>query len=446
MAHPLTSLLGRAVTSGAGRLQPGGPGTEVPDRPALRAFSGRRPVGPLAFVLQPVGLVLALLLLILGLAWLGTGTVRSWLRHADYAEPVHADSSVMLPPPARQVADVVTLTVRDSAGDVRRLEIDRVQLSAFVADRIAGLEADRAAAAAALRQEVRQRFSEAFSDGDLRIRAFADWYFAWGRSWALLWEAASSAARHAAGTGVETLDEAVRRDMTDYYRRHFTEQVLRPEYRDWLVQEAIRDAITGAHQRFAAAVTREDGELARFLATHTSHLTAHGTGPVRLDWDAQRWKAPTFLIEDKGAEGLQSLLTVGGSTWMGSALGPVISRLVAEAFAPAATRIAARAILQTEAAGSGGTLGSVLPGIGTVGGAVAGFALGTGVDYLLSKGREWAGRDAFEAANRDALQAVRDAWAAKADEEIGRALDVWFDDARAALLTLQQQGFQTRSR
>lgn len=121
---------------------------------------------------------------------------------------------------------------------------------------------------------------------------------------------------------------------------------------------------------------------------------------------------------------------------MGSALGPVFSRLIAEAFAPAATRIAARAILQAEAAGSGGTLGSVLPGVGTVGGAFAGFAVGTGVDYLFNKGREWVERDDFEATNRDALQAVRDAWAAKAEEEIGRALDVWFDDARAALLRL----------
>ena len=92
--------------------------------------------------------------------------------------------------------------------------------------------------------------------------------------------------------------------------------------------------------------------------------------PVKLDWDAQRWKAPTYLVEDKGAEGLQSLLTVGGSTWMGSALGPVFSRLIAEAFAPAATRIATRAVLQ-------------------------------------------AGAD------------------------IDRALDVWFDDARAALLRLR---------
>jgi hypothetical protein len=50
------------------------------------------------------------------------------------------------------------------------------------------------------------------------------------------------------------------------------------------------------------------------------------------------------------------------------------SRQIAEGFAPAATRIAARATLLAEAAGNGGTLGSVLPGIGTVGGTFGGFA------------------------------------------------------------------------
>lgn len=429
MAHRLSNLLGHLVASGKlGAAAPGGAA-----RPRLPAPP---PGGPLALLLRPVGLVLATLLLALGLTWLGTGAVRSWLRHADYAKSVHADGSVMLPTPARQVPDTLILTIRDDAGEVRRLEIGRVQLSAFVRGRLTKLEADRAAAAAALREDVRHGLSDAFSDGDLRIRAFADWYFAWGRSWTLLWEAASSAARHTAGVGVETLAEAVRRDMTDYYRRHFTEQVLLPEIRDRMVQEAIRGAIAGAHQRFAGAVARQDGALGRFLAEHTSLLAPPKTGQVRLDWDAQRWKAPTYIIEDKGVEGLQSFLTLGGSTWMGSVLGPMVSPLIAEAFAPAATRIAARAVLQAEAAGSGGTLGSVLPGLGTVGGAFAGLAVGTGVDYLLNKGREWAERDGFEATNRRALHAVRDAWAAKAEEEIGRALDLWFDDARAALLRL----------
>lgn len=114
----------------------------------------------------------------------------------------------------------------------------------------------------------------------------------------------------------------------------------------------------------------------------------------------------------------------------------MFGRLTAEAFAPAATRVVARAVLQAKAVGSGGTLGSVLPDIGTVGGAFVGFAVGTGVAYPFNKGREWVERDGFEATYRDALQAARDAWAAKAEEEIGRALDVWFNDARAALLRL----------
>src|SRR5919199_40238 len=118
MAHSLSFLLGRAVTPGAGRLQAGEPEAEVPVRPAPHAFLNRRHDGPIALLLRPVGLVMALLLLILGLSWLGTGYVRNWLRHADYARAVHLDGSLMLSPPARQVPDTVTLTVRDDSGEV----------------------------------------------------------------------------------------------------------------------------------------------------------------------------------------------------------------------------------------------------------------------------------------------------------------------------------------
>jgi hypothetical protein len=379
---------------------------------------------------------LAILLLIFGLLWFGTGYVRSLLRHADYGRALHLDSSEMLPTPERQVPGVI-ITFRDDTGAVQRAEVDPTQLSDFVAARVAELETDRVATVTALREDVRQRLADAFGDGEARIDEFADWYFAWGRSWELLWQMGSSATRHAATASIENLSEAIRRDVTDYFRRHFTEQVLRPEYRDRLVQTAIREAVAEAHQRFVGAVVRQDGKLRRFLAAHTSHLVPPDAArPVRLDWDAQRWKAPTYLIENKGAEGLQSLLTVGGGVWMGSTLGPVFSRLITNAFAPAAARVATGVIARVGATSSGAVLGSSLPGIGTAIGAGIGLAAGFGVDYLFNKGREWVGRESFEAANRDALHAVRDAWAAKAEEEIGRALDVWFDDARAALLNL----------
>src|SRR3954470_20410265 len=143
MINPLSYLLGRTVESGAGRLQPSAPGTAASGLPAPRHFLARHPEGPLALLFRPAGLVLALLLLALGLSWLGTTTVRSWLRHADYARPAHADSSEMLPALIRQVPGTVTLTVRDENGEVRRLEINHAQLSAFVGARLADLEADR---------------------------------------------------------------------------------------------------------------------------------------------------------------------------------------------------------------------------------------------------------------------------------------------------------------
>ena len=77
MAHGLSTLLGRVAPARAGRLPAGEAGTGALGRPVPREFPDRRHEGPLALLLRPVGLVLALLLLILGLSWIGTGYVRS---------------------------------------------------------------------------------------------------------------------------------------------------------------------------------------------------------------------------------------------------------------------------------------------------------------------------------------------------------------------------------
>ena len=118
-----------------------------------------------------------------------------------------------------------------------------------------------------------------------------------------------------------------------------------------------------------------------------------------------------------------------GGTWIAySSLGPVFGRSITSAFAPLAGRIAG---------GTAAELGAAA--LGRLGGAFLGLAGAVALDYLLNKVREWADREDFEATSLGALHAVRDEWAAKAERQIGRALDVWFDDARAALLRLDRR-------
>lgn len=291
-----------------------------------------------------------------------------------------------------------------------------------------------------LAADIQGLFGTVFSDGEERIGGYANWYYEWGRSWDLLWQGVSSTVTRLGEVRVETLREAVQRDITDYFMQHFTAQVLRPEFRDPLLQQGIRRALTSAHERYVAAVRAQHLELQLFLARQTTHLDpAAGTNGLRIafDWDAQRWKAPIYLMEDRAFDGVQSLLTAGaGGTLAGAALGPVIEEMLAAVFAEMAAETAVGVTTELEAGAAGAAAGSWFPGVGTAIGAAGGLLAAVGLDYAWNKGREWVGREEFETQNRTALAAVRTAWEGKVIGALGGAVDVWFADTGAALTKL----------
>ena len=60
-----------------------------------------------------------------------------------------------------------------------------------------------------------------FADADARVENYADWFYEWKRSYVLLKEAVLSSAHRTVSSGAETWREAVERDITDYFMRHF---------------------------------------------------------------------------------------------------------------------------------------------------------------------------------------------------------------------------------
>ena len=253
-----------------------------------------------------------------------------------------------------------------------------------------------------------------FGDGAERVRAFADWYYAWGRPFDLLWRGAGSVASRVGRPGMETLGEAVGRDTSDYLMAQFTAQVLRPELRDPPLREGIRRALVGAHDRYLAAVRQQDFRFQLFLARRTTHLEAPADGGLKVafDWDAQRWKAPTYLMEDRAFDGVRTLVTLGaGGTLGAAALGPAVDGLLAASLGRVAVRAAAGVATEVEAGTAGGAAGSWLPGAGTALGAAGGAAVALGVDYAWGRLRERSGRGELEARGDEALAAVRDALA-----------------------------------
>ena len=62
---------------------------------------------------------------------------------------------------------------------------------------------------------------------------------------------------------------------------------------------------------------------------------------VKLDWDAQKWKAPTYLMEDRAFDGVVGVgAAAAGGTVGALALGPAINRVLAQSFAQLSRRVA----------------------------------------------------------------------------------------------------------
>ena len=368
----------------------------------------------------------------------GTTFVTSLMRHLEYSRSVHPDGTV-----ARVLGAVsgpqrdVGLVYRSEDGKVLRMLVERDAADRFVNDNIARIETARVSAKAEASKDLERMFAQGFSDADAAIETYADWFYAWKRSYVLLKEAVVSTVSHLSEIGeVEPLSVAVERDIKAYFLRHYSEQVLKPQMRDSVIASGMEQAARDVHERYLATLAESDLRLQLFLA-RTGRLVEQkkqdaAMTEVSLDWDAQRFQAPTYLMEDRAFGAVTGLGTIAVAGTIGSyALRPVMEAAAARGLAAFGDR-AAGAMAARLALAEGGAATGVLTPIGPLGGAVVGGLIGLAVDYAVNEAGEALGREAFIAANRRALEATIETWHSAMEQSLHAAIDVWYDDARNA--------------
>jgi hypothetical protein len=238
----------------------------------------------------------------------------------------------------------------------------------------------------------------------------------------------------------ESLNEAIEADVQDYFLTNYKEQVLKPELRDQTISKGVEQAVRHAHDSYRRVVANGDMRLQLFLAQHTSHLedipAATPMTSVKLDWDAQKWKAPTYLMEDRAFDGVVGIGTAAAGGTVGAlALGPAMNSVLAQSFGQLSRRVATSLGTRLAFAEQGAVAGTVVqPMGGQVVGAAIGALIGAAVDYLSNAANEAFNRDSFVAANEQALDVTIATWKSKLEANIDTAIDKWFDDARASVV------------
>jgi hypothetical protein len=397
----------------------------------------------LGMLLRPIGIAVAIVLCVYAIVSLGTTFYRSYQRHLDHTAPVHADNSILdiffgdksLPP------DAVDLVIRDVDGSLHRVVASKSEADRFVNDTILMLDEERARIKQAAHEDIDRSFALAFQDREAAISSYADWYFEWKRSYVVLKETISSAITRFFEVGkYESLNEAIEADVKDYFLVNYNDQVLKPELRDQTITKGVEQAVRHAHDSYRRVIANGDMRLQLFLAKNTSHLedipAATPMTEVKLDWDAQKWKAPVYLMEDRAFDGIAGLgAAAAGGTVGALALGPAINSVIAQSFGQLSRRVATSLGTRLAFAEQGAIAGTVVqPMGGQVVGAAIGVAIGAAVDYLSNAANEAFNRDSFVKANEEALDATIATWKSGLEANIDTAVDKWFDDARASVV------------
>lgn len=402
--------------------------------------------GFFAAILRPFALAAALLLLGWGGLTIGTNYYRSYQRHLEYAKVNHEDSSylrVLLGQAGSALSTGETKFVyRDIDGRLHRVVAATSALDQFINETLVSLDNDRDEVLARAKAELDIIFNAAFADRDRAINDYADWFFEWKRSYAILFKTLKSTVSGAASSaigGAESIGEAIEHDIKDYFMQNYTERVLKPESRDQVIAARIDALVRRAHQGFKQAVARQDERLQAFLTEQTRVLESVTAGQkateLHLDWDAQRWKAPLYMTEGKAFEGVVGVGTVAaGGTFGALALGPIISRAAAASFSTLSRSVATSLGSRIALTEGGAAVGTALGPVGTAVGTAAGLAIGAGVDYVMNKRREMNQRGEFVDANQKALESTIEQWKGKLDGNVDGAVTRWFDDARAGVI------------
>ncbi len=398
-------------------------------------------------IFRPLGIAIALLIGVYASVAILSNYWRGYQRDVSYRQAYHIDkTAVEFFQDSLLSKDKVELIIRNYDGQLEKRFASNSQLSAYIKARAGELEAAKQHSLTQMQTELEALFETAFAGRQEAVENYADWFFEWKRPYVILKEAISSTTSRMIKLGeYESLRTAVERDMKDYFMRHYKEQVLKPEERDAIIVKGIEKIARNAHKHYLSVMVEQDEKMRVFLAKNTTYLETiphdQKLTQTKLDWDAQRWKTPTYLMEDRAFDGIAGIGRVAvGGTLGALAIGPAMNRGLGSIFTGLSRRFASSMGARITLAEGGAVAGTAVEPVGgTIVGAAIGVVLGFAADYVINKVNEKFSREKFLKANHEALENTMNLWQDKLSENLGAAYSRWYDEAKAGLIIVREK-------
>lgn len=305
--------------------------------------------------------------------------------------------------------------------------VDKRDASVFLRSTERYIDERRARTKDRFRKQLHHVFEVAFNDREAAVDAFADWYFGFFTSAALTSRGIWGGVFEVPSLDIDQIKKGVTLAVKETMRKQYMALVMRPEIRDPLIQDGVRNAILDAHSDYIWMIEGLDGRLVDFLtqrARYVRPVADQQNIVLSLDWDSESWRAPLDYDNKAIMTGAGQVLSFAGFMLAGDVVLDTVLLVLGTAVG--------EAVLAAEAAAGGALIGTeFLPGLGTAAGAAAAVAVHGAVSYF----RENMQRDEFVADTQASIDATINTWDNMIAPPADKLIDRWFNETKTLVKT-----------
>lgn len=331
-----------------------------------------------------------------------------------------------------QAERVVRVLYHDRSGVPKLARLDETAFSAEAERLATELEQARGPLLAGSSSTLHRMLDETFAEcqGHDRVKAFADWYYAYATTYELMRVAVAAGA--AAIPTNQSSHEAAAEAVASAVLEKYSAIVLRPAQTEPKLRVTFDKASSAARSDVLQAIGRVHERSLPLLEKHTTHLDARSTDTstrLQVDWRFARGTAVGIDQAHGRPNAMPSVALLGG----GALIGKAVASSAGKAAATAATKAMAGKLAAPFVAKIGSAMAPAAASVGAAAGGPVGVVVGAGIgltiDYALAKGLELAGRAELERDVAFALRTAQGEWRYAMETELRRAVNALCDDA-----------------
>jgi hypothetical protein len=299
-------------------------------------------------------------------------------------------------------------------GAVRRLEVDRTSLKAFVVARMNAIDRDREILREIGARYLRARVDASFDRMKQRIHTYTTWMYGWAASYVkaymLVGRGFWKSVNLVAEGKFDTLSGDLEADMTTFIMTEFSETVTKPEESDAEIVSAWRETLIFVDEEWTRMRDRSTLAFRAFVANQ--NMQGRMTQEISASNPVTKPRPRPGLLTAGNVDADSGLEIFAGAP-AGEALveQEVVDGIVSRSVRPWVSRVVGITLQSMAAGTAAATTGAIVPVVGSGAGFVIGvttfLAYHWAFDFVLNEVDEGLNRQNIEATLKAAIDNIR---------------------------------------